>query len=156
MTAMDIRLYREIDRPQLVAFWKKAFPDDPPHNEPGTVIDAKLKVDDLIFVATEAGQIIAAAMAGYDGHRGWLYSVAVDQSKRRNGIGSKLVRHIVRALHDRGCIKINLQVRSANAAVVSFYGSLGFKVEDRTSMGFLRIPDAQPSVAADAPQAARR
>jgi ribosomal protein S18 acetylase RimI-like enzyme len=95
-------------------------------------------------------------MAGYDGHRGWLYSVAVDQSKRRKGIGSKLVRHIVRALHDRGCIKINLQVRSANAAVVSFYGSLGFKVEDRISMGFLRILDAQPSVAADAPQAARR
>jgi ribosomal protein S18 acetylase RimI-like enzyme len=152
---MDIRLYREIDRPQLVALWKNAFPDEPPHNEPETVIDAKLKVDDLIFVATEAGQIIAAAMAGYDGHRGWLYSVAVDQSRRRNGNGSRLVRHIIRALHDRGCIKINLQVRSANAAVVSFYESVGFNVEDRISMGFLRILDAQPSVAADAPQAAR-
>lgn len=153
---MDIRLYREIDRPQLVVFWKKAFPDDPPHNEPEKVIDAKLKVDDLIFVATEAGQIIAAAMAGYDGHRGWLYSVAVDQSMRRSGIGSKLVRHIVRALYDRGCVKINLQVRSANATVVSFYESLGFVVEDRISMGLLRIWDTQPSVAANAPQAARR
>ena len=151
---MDIRLYHETDRPQLVAFWKKVFPDDPPHNDPARVIDAKLKVDDLIFVATEAGQIIAAAMAGYDGHRGWLYSVGVDQAKRRNGIGSKLVRHIIRALHDQGCIKINLQVRSANAALVSFYESLGFKVEDRISMGFLRVRDAQPSVAADRPQAA--
>ena len=134
---MEVRRYRESDRPQLVALWRGAFPDDPPRNEPNRMIDAKLAVDDLIFVAVEEGAIIAAAIAGYDGHRGWLYSVAVDESMRRKRVGSALIRHSVDVLRGLGCIKINLQVRSTNAAVVAFYQSLGFVVEDRISMGLL-------------------
>jgi hypothetical protein len=101
------------------------------------MIDAKLAVDDLIFVAAEAGGIIGAAIAGYDGHRGWLYSVAVDESMGRKRVGSALIRHAVDALRKLGCIKINLQVRSTNAAIVAFYQSLGFEVEERISMGLL-------------------
>ncbi len=134
---MEIRRYRETDRPQVVALWKRAFPNDPPRNEPNRMIDAKLAVDDLIFVAVEAGSIIGAAIAGYDGHRGWLYSVAVDESLRRKRVGSALIRHAIGVLRGLGCIKINLQVRSTNAAVVAFYQSLGFEVEDRISMGLL-------------------
>ena len=119
----------------MVALWKRAFPNDPPRNEPNRMIDAKLAVDDLIFVAVEAGSIIGAAIAGYDGHRGWLYSVAVDESLRRKRVGSALIRHAIGVLRGLGCIKINLQVRSTNAAVVAFYESLGFVVEDRISMG---------------------
>ena len=132
---MEIRRYRESDRPQLVALWRRAFPDDPPRNEPNRMIDAKLAVDDLIFVADSDGAIIGAAIAGYDGHRGWLYSVAVDESIRRKRVGSALIRHAVGVLRGLGCVKINLQVRSTNAAVVAFYQSLGFEVEDRISMG---------------------
>jgi ribosomal protein S18 acetylase RimI-like enzyme len=135
---MEIRKFRESDREALVALWREAFPDDPPHNEPRGVIDAKLKVDDLIFVAADQGRILGATIAGYDGHRGWLYSVAVAQSMKRRGVGSKLVRQAVEALGALGCHKINLQVRSTNSVVVSFYESLGFKVEDRVSMGLRR------------------
>ncbi|MFC1597622.1 GNAT family acetyltransferase, partial [Planctomycetota bacterium] len=91
--------------------------------------------DNLLFVAIEKGQVIGAVMAGYDGHRGWLYAVAVDPNERRNGIGRKLVDHAVLSLKDLGCIKINLQVRSSNAKVVAFYRNLGFKSEERISMG---------------------
>ena len=146
---MQIRPYRPGDRAELAAFWKQAFPNDPPHNEPGKVIEAKLAVDDLIFVATEQDKIIGAVLAGYDGHRGWLYLVAVDEVMRRKGIGGRLVRHVVDVLTDRGCIKINLQVRSTNSAVVAFYRSLGFKVEDRISMGLFRGKEAQQVVPAD-------
>jgi ribosomal protein S18 acetylase RimI-like enzyme len=132
---VEIRRYRESDRPQLVALWQGAFPDDPPRNEPNRMIDAKIAVDDLIFVAVERGGIIGAAIAGYDGHRGWLYSVAVDESIRRKRVGSALIRHAVDVLRGLGCVKVNLQVRSTNAAVVAFYQSLGFVVEDRISMG---------------------
>ncbi|MGH7336114.1 MAG: GNAT family acetyltransferase [Myxococcota bacterium] len=135
--SMEIRRYRESDRPQLVALWQRVFPDDPPRNEPHRMIDAKLAVDDLIFVADEAGGIIGAAIAGYDGHRGWLYSVAVDAAMRRKRVGSALCRHAVADLRALGCIKVNLQVRSTNAAVVAFYESLGFEVEDRISMGLI-------------------
>jgi len=132
---MEIRRFRETDRAHVVALWRRAFPNDPPRNEPNRMIDAKLAVDDLLFVAAEAAGVIGAAIAGCDGHRGWLYAVAVDEPWRRKRVGSSLVRHAVNVLRGLGCPKINLQVRTANAAVVAFYESLGFEAEDRISMG---------------------
>jgi len=134
---MDIRPFSEEDRRQVVRLWKTVFADDPPHNDPDAVVSAKLKVDELLFVAVEQGTLIGTVMAGYDGHRGWLYSVAVDPQRQGGGIGRQLVEHAVAALRGRGCIKVNLQVRSGNSAVVAFYRRLGFAVEDRVSMGLL-------------------
>lgn len=76
-------------------------------------------------------------MAGYDGHRGWLYTIAVSPQYQRRGVGSKLVRHAERVLIAMGCLKINLQVRVSNAEVVEFYRKLGYLVEERISMGKL-------------------
>lgn len=132
---MIIRKYQKEDRAQLIQFWGAVFPDDPPHNEPSIVIDAKLAVDDLIFVSEQAGKLIGACMAGYDGHRGWLYSVAVLQEQRRSGAGAALVKHAIQSLKELGCIKVNLQIRSTNTEVAAFYKALGFVVEERLSMG---------------------
>ena len=77
---MEIRKYQEEDRAGLIELFQKVFPDDPPHNEPSKVIDAKLAVDDLIFVAVVDDQVIGGCIAGYDGHRGWLYAVATSPS----------------------------------------------------------------------------
>lgn len=74
-------------------------------------------------------------MAGYDGHRGWLYAIAVHPDKRRSGIGTQLVKHTPAHLKSLGCIKVNLQIRSTHREVVSFYASVGFFIEDRLSMG---------------------
>ena len=74
-------------------------------------------------------------MAGYDGHRGWLYAVAVLPEFRRNNIGQALVKLSMESLKSLGCIKVNLQIRSTNTVVASFYESLGFFPEDRLSMG---------------------
>ncbi len=134
---MNIRKYRPEDKQQLVDLWQLVFPDDPAHNEPSRVIDAKLAVDDLIFVAEENEEIVGACMAGYDGHRGWLYAVAMKPEYRRNGEGGRLVKTVMQALQDLGCIKINLQIRTTNTEVAAFYKSLGFAVEDRMSMGIL-------------------
>ena len=132
---MNIRKYLENDQNSLVELWNIVFPDDPPHNEPSIVIEAKLAVDDLIFVAESNGKIVGACMAGYDGHRGWLYAVAVLEEYRRSGTGEELVTSAMRALKEIGCIKVNLQVRSTNTQVAAFYKALGFAVEDRLSMG---------------------
>ena len=134
---MKVRRYEAADRDRLVALWRDAFPDDPPHNEPSAVIDAKLAVDDLVFVAEEGGELVGACLAGYDGHRGWLYSVAVAKGRRRGGVGAALVEQAVRTLEGLGCVKVNLQVRAANAGAVAFYESLGFAAEERVSMGRL-------------------
>ena len=132
---MMLRRYRANDRELLVTLWQSVFPHDPPHNEPRRVIDAKLEVDDLIFVAEQEGRLVGACMAGYDGHRGWLYAVAVANECRRRGIGEALVRYTLEQLKAAGCIKVNLQIRSSNKAVGSFYRALGFSEEDRISMG---------------------
>ena len=132
---MNVRKFREADRPAMVALWREVFPDDPPHNEPESMIAAKLAVDDLIFVTEDQGSLVGACMAGYDGHRGWLYAVAVSAAHRRRGAGAALVQAAMTALKDLGCIKVNLQVRSTNTDVAAFYESLGFATEERLSMG---------------------
>ena len=130
-----IRKYKQGDKQQLVKLLKEVFPNDPPHNEPSKVLDEKLKVDDLIFVAEKKGKLIGTVMAGYDGRRGWLYSVAVNNSSRRRGVGKALVEYAISALRKMGCIKVNLQIRSTNTEVIGFYKSIGFSMEERVSMG---------------------
>ncbi len=105
-------------------------------NDPRFVIAKKLAIQaDLFFVAVEDRVIVGTAMGGYDGHRGWLYTVAVRSDVRRRGIGSALVRRVESALATLGCPKINLQVLATNAIVVAFYERLGYAVEERVSMG---------------------
>jgi hypothetical protein len=137
--SMEIRKYKVADHNEIADLLSRVFPEDPPHNESSKVIAAKLAIDDLIFVAVDQGIIIGTIMAGYDGHRGWLYSVAVDPKNRRLGIGRSLVEHAIKALNNLGCIKINLQVRSSNSKVIAFYQALGFETEERISMGKLLI-----------------
>lgn len=123
-------------RAQVVALWQQAFGYEDAHNAPALVIDKKREVeDDLFFVALAEGVVVGTVMAGYDGHRGWLYSVAVHPAQRQHGLGSALVRHAESALIARGCLKINLQIRGGNERVAAFYQSLGYAVEPRVSMG---------------------
>ena len=133
---MQIRPYLEHDEPDVIALWKQVLPDDAPHNDPAVSIRQKLAVDrELFLVAEVAGRIVGTVMGGYDGHRGWIYSVAVLPEHRHRGIGSALVRQVEAALVARGCLKLNLQVRSTNASVLGFYEKLGFSVEPIISLG---------------------
>lgn len=123
-------------RAQVVALWQEAFGYDTAHNLPTLAIDKKLAVNDgLFFVATDKKTVIGTILAGYDGHRGWLYSVAVHADYRRHGLGSSLVRHAEQALTALGCMKINLQITSGNEGVAGFYETLGYGLEPRISMG---------------------
>ena len=133
---MQIRPYEDADEQAVIALWTEVLPDSAPHNDPATAIRKKLAVErDLFFVAADAGAVVGTVMGGYDGHRGWVYSLAVKPEHRRAGIGTALVRHLEHMLAERGCLKVNLQVRASNAAVVAFYDKLGYAIEDRLSMG---------------------
>lgn len=122
--------------PQVDALWREAFPSDPPRNRAAVAIPEKLRVQpDLLLVALDGERVVGTTMAGYDGHRGWLYSVAVAPSHRRSGVGRRLVEEAEKRLEQLGCRKINLQVRTGNEAVLGFYESLGYAVEERISLG---------------------
>ena len=134
---MKVVAYQERHFDQVDALWQACFPDDPPRNRAAAAIPAKLALGDgLLLVAEDlAGQVIGTVMAGYDGHRGWLYAVASDPAQRGKGIGRVLVEEACRRLAELGCVKVNLQVRAGNAAVAAFYRKLGFDEEARISMG---------------------
>jgi len=134
---MFITKYNDTHRTGLITLWKNSFPANPEHDEPNLMLDTKLKVDDLIFVAIENGHISGSCMAGFDGHRGYLYSVAVSKNIRKAGVGKKLVTHALEELKKLGCVKVNLHIRPTNTEVAEFYKSLGFEMEERICMGKL-------------------
>lgn len=132
-----ITLYEDAaHRSQVIDLWEAVFGYESAHNRPDLVIDKKIGADDeLFFVAISNNAVIGTIMAGYDGHRGWIYSVAVPPAHRKMGIGSRLVSHAERALTDKGCVKINVQISEGNEEMAAFYESLGYSVEKRVSMG---------------------
>jgi ribosomal protein S18 acetylase RimI-like enzyme len=137
MHGITISPYSDRDhRAGVVALWEAVFGHEVAHNKPALVIEKKVAFgDELFFVALLGDLVIGTAMAGYDGHRGWIYSVAVSPAHRRRGVGAQLVRFAERALASKGCVKVNLQIREGNESVAAFYGALGFSVEKRVSMG---------------------
>ena len=131
-----IRPYAETDEAAVARLWREVFPDAPAWNRPESDITRKLSVQrELFLVATLEEELVGTAMGGYDGHRGWVYYVAVSPRRRREGIGRALMQRIEEELTRLGCPKLNLQVRASNHEVVAFYEELGYQVEERVSMG---------------------
>ena len=80
-------------------------------------------------------KLIASVMAGYDGHRGWIYYFAVHPNFQARGYGKQLMDNVENGLRELGCTKINLQIREGNDKVYSYYQKLGFVEEKRINMG---------------------
>ena len=130
-----IRSYQISDESAVIDLWHRCNLVVP-QNEPKKDIEMKLKVQpDLFFVGTVSGRIMATVMAGYDGHRGWIYYLAVDPDYQRKQIGRRMMAKAESELQKRGCPKINLQVRTSNQAVISFYERLGFSNDDVIGLG---------------------
>ena len=138
---LEIRAYREGDREELVALLREVFPDPAPHNDPDASIRRKLGVaPELLLIGREDGKLVATAMGGWDGHRGWLYQVAVARDVRGRGHGRAIVAAVEALLRERGCPKLNLQVLASNPDAVGFWRRLGYRVEERVSFGKLLAP----------------
>jgi 4-oxalocrotonate tautomerase family enzyme len=131
----EIRPYQTSDQSAVIDLWHRCNLVVP-QNEPQKDIEMKCKVQaDLFFVGTVSSRIVATVMAGYDGHRGWIYYLAVDPDYQRQQIGRRMMEKAESALKKRGCPKINLQVRTSNQAVIAFYERLGFTNDDVIGLG---------------------
>ncbi len=84
---------------------------------------------ELFFSGKINDQLVASCMAGYDGHRGWIYFLAVAKSQRRNGLAAKLVAHVEAKLLELGCPKLELMVRENNLETIAFYEAIGFRLD---------------------------
>ena len=139
-TTAAIRAVEARDLEALVALWFDVFPEyrDPskPQRDPRASIERKLaQADGLFWLAEHDGAIVGTAMAGYDGHRGWLYSVGVHPRMRRSGLARELVVHAEFELAARGCPKINLQVLEVNSSAQAFWQALGYVPDLVVSFG---------------------
>lgn len=142
---LTIRRFQQSDQAHVIDLWQRCDLLRP-WNDPGKDIQRKMSDSpDGFFVGQLASgsnhRLIAAAMAGYDGHRGWVNYLAVDPDYSGNGYGRLMMDHIEGYLLSKNCPKINLQVRSSNADVIAFYKSLGYGEDAAVSLGKRLIPD---------------
>jgi ribosomal protein S18 acetylase RimI-like enzyme len=132
---MNIRPFRAADQEAVVDLWSRCGLLRP-WNDPHKDIARKLRVQPELFLVLEAdGAVAGTVMAGYEGHRGWINYLAVDPAARRRGLGRSLVVEAERLLRERGCPKINLQVRRENREAIAFYERIGFAEDASVSLG---------------------
>jgi ribosomal protein S18 acetylase RimI-like enzyme len=132
---MEIRPFREADTDAVVALWDRCGLLRP-WNDPRKDIARKLEVQRELFLVGEIKQrLVAVVMAGYEGHRGWVNYLAVEPERQGQGLGRQMMAAVERGLAERGCPKVQLQIRRGNLDVVRFYGELGYAEDEVISMG---------------------
>ena len=139
---MRIRPYAAGDETAVVELWEKCRLTRP-WNDPRKDIARKLAVQPELFLVGVLGEaIVATVMAGYEGHRGWVNYLAVSPEHQRRGLGRTLMREVEKRLMERGCPKLNVQVRAANGEALQFYRRLGYAQDEAVALGKRLIPDA--------------
>lgn len=139
---MRIRPFDPRDTEPVVALWESCGLVRP-WNDPRKDIARKLTVQPEMFLVgvDEEDVVLASAMVGYDGHRGWVNYLAVAPSLQGEGLGRALMAEAERMLVERGCPKLNLQIRAGNERVMSFYRALGYAEDGAVSFGKRLIAD---------------
>ena len=141
---MKIRPIEDGDIEGVVALWESCDLLRPWNDPLADIARARAAPQSEIFVmADEDGTIVASAMAGDDGHRGWPYYLAVSPDRRGEELGKTIMAHLEAWLKSRGAAKVNLMIRSGNP-VKGFYEAAGYEVEDRIVMAkWLAEPPAR-------------
>ena len=138
---MLIRPFEQRDTAAVVGLWEDCGLTRP-WNDPLRDIQRKLTTQpDLFLVTEDAGAVIATAMIGFDGHRGWVYYLAVAEQRRGEGLARALMAEAERLLIELGCPKLMLMVRSDNTTVIDVYQKLDYVLESTVVMGKRLIPD---------------
>lgn len=133
--ATTLRPYDPADEDAVVALWGRCGLLRPWNDPRRDIARKRTTQPELFLVAERDGRLLGTAMAGFDGHRGWVNYLAVDPDVRRTGIGRRLMERVERELAKRGCPKVNLQVRAGNGDAVAFYRRLGYLPDDVVSLG---------------------
>ena len=99
-----------------------------------------------VLACLNGDRLLATAMVGHDGHRGWIYYLAVAESERRQGIGTDLVQACERWIEQHGIPKLHLMVRNTNEDTIHFYKRIGYTDADVVILGRrLDVDTASPT-----------
>jgi ribosomal protein S18 acetylase RimI-like enzyme len=139
---IQFRQFHPDDTEQTVALWQ-ACGLTRPWNDPHKDIERKLQQEPELFIVAERdGLLLGSVMAGYDGHRGWIYYLSVLPQYQSQGLGKKLVQQAEQRLRSKGCPKIQLMIRLDNSSVQDFYRALDYEQAEVVVLGKRLIEDA--------------
>jgi len=124
------------DERAVVALWE-ATGLTRPWNDPAADLRAALETPTSTVLGARRpdGSLVGTVMVGYDGHRGWVYYLAVDEAQRGTGLGRALMVAAEAWLVSQGAPKVQLMVRTTNTAVLGFYAALGYTDQSCVVLG---------------------
>jgi ribosomal protein S18 acetylase RimI-like enzyme len=121
----------DADVAEIVALWQ-ACGLTRPWNDPATDIAfARRGSNATVLIGRDDSSIVATVLVGHDGHRGWVYYLAVDPNHRHKGYGRIMMDTAENWLRETGIEKLQLLVRADNKSVKNFYQSLGYSEQER-------------------------
>jgi ribosomal protein S18 acetylase RimI-like enzyme len=136
-----IRSYHESNRDDVIQLWEECELVVP-WNDPQRDIERKQSVQsELFLIGLINDEIIATAMVGYEGHRGWVNYLAVKPKFQRQGIAKQMMEEAERRLLKMGCPKLQVQIRNTNDGVIKFYQKLGYLQDEVVNLGKRLISD---------------
>ncbi len=137
---MEIRAFQPSDERAVILLWG-ACDLLRPWNDPEEDIRRKLQVQpEMFLVGVSSEELVATAMVGYEGHRGWVNYLAVAPEHQGKGFGRAMMTEAEKLLNEAGCPKVNVQVRGTNTAAIGFYERIGYRIDDVVGLG-KRIED---------------
>ena len=122
---------QDADIPAVVALWERCELTRPWNDPKADILFARARENSEILIGRDGDRVVATAMVGHDGHRGWLYYVATDPDRQMQGHGRAIVSAAENWLRERGILKVQLMIRPGNTKVQAFYETLDFEEQER-------------------------
>jgi ribosomal protein S18 acetylase RimI-like enzyme len=130
VAALAVADIRDADVGDVIALWQRCGLTRPWNDPAGDIALARQNRNSTVLVGRADGAVAATAMVGHDGHRGWVYYVAVDPDSRMKGLGRAIMDAAEAWLRAAGVPKLQLLVRRENAKAGAFYQSIGYQEAD--------------------------
>ncbi|MGA7069824.1 MAG: GNAT family acetyltransferase [Bradyrhizobium sp.] len=121
----------DADVADVIALWQACGLTRPWNDPAADIALARQGSNATVLIGRDGGAIVATVLAGHDGHRGWVYYLAVDPDRRHNGYGRVMMDAAENWLRERGLEKLQLLIRADNTSVKRFYQSLGYAEQER-------------------------
>ena len=130
VAALAVAEIADTDVADVVALWQRCGLTRPWNDPASDIALARRRENSTVLVGRANGAVVATAMVGHDGHRGWVYYVAVDPEHRIKGLGRAIMDACEAWLRAAGVPKLQLLVRRENARAGAFYQSIGYEEAD--------------------------
>jgi hypothetical protein len=129
--ALAVAPIEDADVAAIIALWERCDLTRPWNDPAADIAQARRGLNATVLVGRDGTALVASAMVGHDGHRGWVYYVAVDPDHRQKGYGRAIMQAAEDWLRWRGIAKLQLMVRPDNSRVQAFYESIGYDEQPR-------------------------